>query len=32
MEETDETKYMPSLTKDAELLVQYDETWEKNYK
>ena len=32
MEETDETKYTPSLTKDAELIVQYDETWEKNYK
>ena len=30
--ETDETKYMPLLTKDAELFVQYDETWEKNYK
>ena len=32
MEETDETKYTSSLTKDAELIVQYDETWEKNYK
>ena len=29
MEETDETKYTPSLTKDAELIVQYDETCEK---
>ena len=30
MEDTDETKYMSLLTKDAELLVQYVETWEKN--
>ena len=27
-----ETKYMPLLTKDAELLVQYNKNWEKNYK
>ena len=31
MEETDETKYMSLLTKDAELLIQYDETWGKHY-
>ena len=30
--ETDETKYMSLLTKDAELSVQYNKTWEKNYK
>ena len=30
--EADETKYMPLLTKDAELSVQYNKTWEKNYK
>ena len=29
MEDTDETKYMSLLTKDAELLAQYVETWEK---
>ena len=27
-----ETKYMTLLTKDAELLVQYNKNWEKNYK
>ena len=31
MEETDETKYMSLLTKDAELLIQHDETWGKHY-